>query len=50
MVFDLDETLIHCVDDEQIDNAHIILPIKFKEEPFPIKAGVNIRPGVIECL
>lgn len=50
VIFDLDETLIHCVDDDSINAAHIILQIKFKEEPHPINAGVNIRPGVFECL
>jgi len=24
--------------------------IDFREEPNPIKAGVNIRPGTLECL
>ena len=50
IVFDLDETLIHCVDDVDRDNPDVIIPIKFTEEPEAVLAGINIRPYAIECL
>jgi len=50
IVFDMDETLIHCVDDCDTDNPDVIIPIEFEEEPAPINAGINIRPYVKECL
>lgn len=28
----------------------MVIDLAFKGEPFPIKAGINIRPGVKECL
>lgn len=46
----MDETLIHCVDDSARDFAHVALKIQFKEEKWPIEAGINIRPGAIDCL
>ena len=50
VVFDLDETLIHCVDDVDADNPDVIIPIQFSEEPEPVLAGINIRPFARECL
>ena len=50
IVFDLDETLIHCVDDVDNDNPDVVIPIQFSEEPEPVYAGINIRPYAIECL
>ena len=50
VVFDLDETLIHCVDDVDADNPEVIIPIQFSEEPEPVLAGINIRPFARECL
>ena len=50
VVFDLDETLIHCVDDIDTDNPDILIPIQFSEEPEPVMAGINIRPYARECL
>jgi len=48
IVFDLDETLIHC--NENIDIPHdVILPIVFPNGD-GTKAGINIRPYAIECL
>ena len=49
LIFDLDETLVHCIDD--IDNFPYDLPISVT---FPtgetVKAGVNVRPYAYECL
>lgn len=50
IVFDLDETLVHCVEDPLNESCHLIIDIKFSEEPEPIRAGINIRPGAKECL
>jgi CTD small phosphatase-like protein 2 len=50
IVFDLDETLIHCVDDAENDNPDVVIPIQFSEEPEPVIAGINIRPHIHECL
>ena len=49
-MFDLDETLIHCVDDVETDNPDVVIPIQFSEEPEPVLAGINIRPFARECL
>jgi CTD small phosphatase-like protein 2 len=49
VIFDLDETLIHCIDD--IENNPYDLPITVN---FPtgetVQAGINIRPFAYECL
>jgi hypothetical protein len=50
IVFDLDETLIHCVDDYESDNPQVVIPIKFSEDPEPVMAGINIRPHLTDCL
>ena len=50
IIFDLDETLIHCVDDAEADNPDVVIPIHFSEDPEPVMAGVNIRPHISECL
>lgn len=47
VVFDLDETLVHCVED--VARAHIAVPITFPTGERLI-AGVNIRPYARECL
>lgn len=49
LVFDLDETLVHCCDDITTSNPHVILPIIFPtgEE---VNAGINIRPYAKEWL
>ena len=48
LIFDLDETLVHCLT-ENIEKADKIITVTLNtgEE---IKAGVNIRPYAIECL
>lgn len=48
IVFDLDETLVHCVDD-CIETADVAIDIHFPSGEV-VKAGVNIRPFARECL
>ena len=49
IIFDLDETLVHCIDD--IETTPYDLPISVT---FPsgetIDAGINLRPYAYECL
>lgn len=49
IIFDLDETLVHCVDD--IESLSYDLPISVT---FPtgetVEAGINVRPYAYECL
>lgn len=49
LIFDMDETLIHCVDDIEQQNPDVILSIDFPEEE-TVCAGINIRPHVMKCL
>ena len=50
MIFDLDETLVHCLEDLRPDRKpHVILPIVFPSGEV-IRAGINIRPYAIDCL
>lgn len=49
LIFDLDETLVHCVDD--IDNLPYDLPISVQfQQGERIDAGINVRPYVYDCL
>jgi len=48
LVFDLDETLIHCNESTNIP-ADVILPIRFPTGEV-IEAGINIRPYTMKCL
>eukprot|EP00831_Metopus_contortus_P079916 TRINITY_DN804_c0_g2_i1.p1 TRINITY_DN804_c0_g2~~TRINITY_DN804_c0_g2_i1.p1 ORF type:complete len:345 (+),score=47.62 TRINITY_DN804_c0_g2_i1:137-1036(+) len=48
LVFDLDETLLHCVTND-IDKAEKIIEVTLNTCE-TIQAGVNIRPGVVDCL
>lgn len=49
VIFDLDETLVHCCEniDEMVPD--VMLPITFPNGEV-INAGINIRPFAIECL
>jgi hypothetical protein len=49
VIFDMDETLIHCVDDIETEDPDVILEIDFPDEE-TVYAGINIRPYVMECL
>jgi len=48
VVFDLDETLVHCNTDNILNSDKIITVTLNNGEQ--VKAGVNIRPYAIECL
>ena len=48
MIFDLDETLIHCNESSDMD-SDVVLPVKFPNGTI-VHAGINIRPGIKECL
>jgi len=48
LVFDMDETLIHC--NESLDMpADVVLPICFPNGEV-VEAGINVRPYALECL
>lgn len=49
IIFDLDETLVHCVDEPETDNPHVVLKITFPSGE-TVDAGINVRPFAIECL
>ena len=48
IIFDLDETLVHCVDDVNAP-SDVVLKIVFPSGE-AVNAGLNIRPFVKECL
>jgi Dullard-like phosphatase family protein len=48
IIFDLDETLVHCVDDPS-SQPDVILPVVFPSGE-TVNAGINIRPFARECL
>ncbi len=49
IIFDLDETLVHCVDDPETDHPDVVLQVEFPNGEI-VDAGINIRPYAIECL
>ena len=49
IIFDLDETLIHCVDDPDTEECDVIIDISFPTGEV-IPAGINIRPFSVDCL
>lgn len=49
IVFDLDETLVHCCEDPEKSKPDIILPIVFPTGEV-VNAGINIRPYAREVL
>jgi len=49
LILDMDETLIHCVDDIEKENPDVILEIDFPGEE-TLCAGINLRPYLMECL
>ena len=48
-IFDMDETLIHCVDDIAKECPEHILDVRFPTGEI-VQAGINVRPYAIECL
>ncbi|CAK81409.1 unnamed protein product (macronuclear) [Paramecium tetraurelia] len=48
LIFDLDETLVHC-NESLLQKSDIVLNIQVSPNEI-VKAGVNIRPGAIELL
>ena len=49
LIFDLDETLVHCVDASEKHTADVIITVRFPNGQ-SVKAGINIRPYVLDCL
>lgn len=47
VIFDLDETLVHCSED--IINCDIVLPVSLPTRE-TIEVGINVRPFAIDCL
>ena len=49
IIFDLDETLVHCIDDIDTQPYDLPLSVKFSTGE-TIEAGINIRPFAYDCL
>lgn len=49
VVFDLDETLIHCKEDFDPNNIDHVIWIKFPDGEV-VTAGLNVRPYALETL
>lgn len=49
LIFDLDETLIHCIDDFENLGYDKKISVSFPTGEV-VEAGVNIRPFAYECL
>lgn len=49
LIFDMDETLIHCVDDIEEEKPQQVLTVRF-EDGEEVEAGINVRPYAIDCL
>jgi len=50
LIFDLDETLIYCLDDDDDQSFDFHVQFKSEDETEPIDAYINLRPGALECL
>lgn len=48
LIFDMDETLIHCVDDIDQEDPQFIIKVPLDGEE--VEAGINVRPYALECL
>lgn len=48
LIFDMDETLIHCVDSIEDEDPQFIIKVPLDGEE--VDAGINIRPYALECL
>ena len=49
VIFDLDETLVHCVENAETDPSDIVVQVVF-ETGDRVNAGINVRPMARECL
>lgn len=49
VIFDLDETLVHCVEDVKNNKADRLIKVQFPNGE-SATAGINIRPYALECL
>lgn len=49
LIFDLDETLIHCIDDLEQETPDTVLTVIFPNGE-QVDAGINFRPYALECL
>jgi CTD small phosphatase-like protein 2 len=49
IIFDLDETLVHCIDDIEHNPCDQEISVTFPNGE-TVKAGINIRPYALECL
>lgn len=49
LIFDLDETLVHCIDDIENNVCDQEISVTFPTGE-TVQAGINIRPYAIECL
>ena len=52
LVLDIDETMIHCLDerDAEDEQPDVIIRIPMDEEGDYADAGINIRPHLLKCL
>ncbi len=48
-IFDLDETLVHCIEDIENNDFDLPICVEFSTGE-SVKAGINIRPFAYECL
>jgi Dullard-like phosphatase family protein len=48
VIFDLDETLVHCCEDER-DDPGIVLPVRFPTGE-TVEVAICVRPYALECL
>jgi len=48
LIFDMDETLIHCVDSIEDEDPQFIIKVPVDGEE--VEAGINVRPYALECL
>lgn len=49
IVFDLDETLVHCIEDYKNNEVDKLIQVKFPSGEIAT-AGINIRPFAMDCL
>jgi len=49
IIFDLDETLVHCIDDIDSTPCDQVISVTFPTGE-TVQAGINIRPYALECL